>query len=182
MRFETDLARIRELAKEKEEENRKFREHIKHCTIDPDEIDAIVRRQAAYVSSKVDCRQCASCCRELAAALGRKDIVRLARAEGITPEQFEEKYLDKTEEPGRFIIRQKPCPFLVGRLCRHYGSRPVSCYEFPFLHKPDFVTRSKMVLWNLPHCPIVYNVYELLKSEIAELEMLRRDAKEGDIE
>lgn len=39
-----------------------------------------------------------------------------------------------------------------------------------------------MALWNLPYCPIVYNVYELLKAEMAELEMLRRDAKEEDLE
>jgi hypothetical protein len=38
-----------------------------------------------------------------------------------------------------------------------------------------------MVLWNLPLCPIVYNVYELLKAEVAELELLRT-ARFSDIE
>jgi len=182
MRFETDLGRIKQFAKEKEAENQEFREHLKHSIVSPGELDAIVCRLDAYVGSKIDCRQCANCCRELAAALGREDVARLARAEGIEPEQFEQKYLDETDEPGRFLMRQKPCPFLVGKLCRHYGSRPESCFEFPFLHKPDFVTRSTMALWNLPYCPIVYNVYELLKADIAELEMLRRDAKEEDLE
>jgi hypothetical protein len=180
--FETNLDRIKELAEQKKDENWAFRLHIKDCDIEEEEIDAIVHRLDAYVLSKIDCRQCANCCRELAAALGREDIVRLARAEGITPEQFERRYLDKSDEPDRFLIRQKPCPFLEGKLCRHYGVRPESCAEFPFLHRPDFTTRSMMALWNLPHCPIVYNVYELLKSEIAELEMLRRNAKEEDLE
>ena len=116
------------------------------------------------------------------AALGREDIARLAQAEGITPEQFERRYLEKTDEPDRFLIKQKPCFFLDGKLCRHYHVRPESCVEFPFLHKTDFTTRSMMALWNLPYCPIVYNVYELLKQEVAELEMLRRDAKEKDLE
>jgi len=180
--FETDLKRIRELAEQKKDENSNFRAHIKNCDIEPEEIDAIVRRLDAYVSSKMDCRQCANCCSELPAALGREDIARLAQAEGITPDQFERKYLDKTDEPDRFLIRQKPCPFLDGKLCRHYHVRPESCAEFPFLHKPNFTTRSTMALWNLPYCPIVYNVYELLKQEVAELEMLRRDAKEEDLE
>ena len=180
--FETNLQRIRELAEQKKDENEGFRTHIKNCDIKPEEIDAIVRRLDAYVSSKIDCRQCAHCCRELAASLGREDITRLAQAEGITPEQLERKYLDKTDEPDRFLIRQKPCPFLDGKLCRHSHVRPESCVEFPFLHKPDCTTRSMMALWNLPYCPIVYNVYELLKAEIAELEMLRRDAKEEDLE
>jgi len=180
--FEINLERIRELAEQKKDENRDFRVHIKNCDIEPDEIDAIVHRLDAYVSSKIDCRQCANCCRELAASLGREDITRLAQAEGITPEQLERKHLDKTDEPNRFLVKQKPCPFLDGKLCRHYHVRPESCVEFPFLHKPDFTTRSMMALWNLPYCPIVYNVYELLKQEIAELEMLRRDAKEEDLE
>ncbi len=180
--FETNLDRIKELAEQKTDENRAFRVHIKNCRIDPEEIDAIVHRLDAYVASKIDCRQCANCCRELAAAVGRDDIERLARAEGITPEQFERRHLEKTEEPDRFLFKRKPCPFLEGKLCRHYHVRPESCAEFPFLHGPDFTTRSKMVLWNLPHCPIVYNVYELLKAEIAELELLRRDAVEEDLE
>jgi Fe-S-cluster containining protein len=182
MRFETDLAEIKKLAQEKETENREFREHLQHCMISYEELDAIVHRLDAYVASKIDCRQCANCCRELAAALGREDIARLAQTEGITPEQFEQEYLDKSDEPDRFLIGQKPCPFLDGTLCRHYHARPESCAEYPFLHKADFTTRSVMALWNMPYCPIVYNVYELLKQEIAELEMLRRGAKEEDLE
>ena len=180
--FETNLERIRELTEQKTDENQAFRLHIKNCDIDPEEIDAIVHRLDAYVASKIDCRQCANCCRELSAAMEAPDIARLAKAEGITSEQFQRTYSDKTVEPGRFTIKQKPCPFLDGKLCRHYRVRPESCVEFPFLHKPDFTTRSMMALWNLPYCPIVYNVYELLKQEVAELEMLRRDAKEEDLE
>jgi Fe-S-cluster containining protein len=180
--FETNLARIRELAEQKKEENQDFRAHLKNCDIEPEEIDAIVYRLAAHVASKIDCRQCANCCRELPAALNREDVVRLAQAVGITPEQFERRYLEKTEEPGKFLIKQEPCPFLEGKLCRQYEVRPDYCREFPFLHKPDFATRSLMALANLPYCPIVYNVYELLKREIAELELLRRDAKEEDLE
>jgi len=180
--FETNLDRIKELAEQKKDENWAFRLHLKDCDIEEEEIDAIVHRLDAYVSSKIDCRRCANCCRELSAALEAPDIARLAQAEGITPDQFERKYLDKTDEPDRLAIRQRPCPFLDGKLCRHYHVRPESCVEFPFLHKPDFTTRSMMALWNLPHCPIVYNVYELLKQEVAELEMLRRYAKEEDLE
>jgi len=180
--FETDLAIIKRLAEHKEEENWEFRTHLKGCDIEPREIDAIVHRLYAYVSSKIDCGKCANCCRELSAALGRKDIARLARAEGVTPEEFEKKYLKRADEPGRFLVSQKPCPFLSGTACRHYNARPESCVEFPFLHKPDFTTRTIMVLWNLPLCPIIYNVYELLKQEVAELELIRRAAEEEDIE
>jgi Fe-S-cluster containining protein len=180
--LETNLAKIAELAKQKEDENWQFRRRLKHSILHPKEIDAIVRRLWGVVSAKIDCRKCANCCQELVPAMGRKDIVRLARAVNVTPDRFKKEYLNKTDEKGRFVIRQKPCPFLAGKLCRHYDSRPEACAEFPFLHKPDFTTRSIMVLWNLPLCPIVYNVYELLKPEIAELEYLRRTARFSDIE
>jgi len=180
--FETNLARIKELAEQKEKENWDFRTHLKGCDIEPEEIDAIVHQLYAQVSSKIDCGACGNCCRELAAALEAPDIERMAKAEHLTPAEFEQKYLDKTEEPGRFLIRQKPCPFLDGKLCRHYAARPESCAEFPFLHRPDFITRSIMVLWNLPLCPIIYNVYELLKQEVAHIELIRRVAVEEDLE
>jgi len=179
--LETNLARIKELAQQKEKENWDFRTHLKGCDIEPEEIDAIVYRLYAEVSSKIDCGACGNCCRELSAALEAPDIERMAEAEHLTPAEFERKYLDKTEEKGRFVVRQKPCPFLSGNVCRHYDVRPKSCAEFPFLHKRDFTTRSIMVLWNLPLCPIVYNVYEFLKQEVRHIELIRRVEEEEDI-
>lgn len=181
MKLETNLAKIEKLAKQKDKENWDFRTHLKGCDLRPREIDAIVHRLHAYVASKIDCRKCGNCCRELSAALEAPDIKRMARAEHLTPAEFERKYLDKTEEKGRFVVRQKPCPFLSGNVCRHYDVRPKSCAEFPFLHKRDFTTRSIMVLWNLPLCPIVYNVYEFLKQEVRHIELIRRVEEEEDI-
>jgi Fe-S-cluster containining protein len=180
--FETNLARIKELAQQKEKENWDFRVHIKNCDVEEEEIDAIVHRLYAMVSSKIDCRACGNCCRELSAALEAPDIERMAEAEHLTPAEFERKYLEKTEDKGKYGIRQKPCPFLSGNVCRYYDIRPASCAEFPFLHKPDFTTRSIMVLWNLELCPIVYNVYELLKQEVRHIELIRRVAEEEDTE
>lgn len=180
--LETNLARIRKLAKQKDRKNWAFRTNLKGCDLRPREIDAIVHRLWALVSSNIDCRTCGNCCRELGAAMEADDITRMAEAEHLTPAEFERKYLDKTNEKGKFVVRQRPCPFLAGTACRHYDIRPKSCAEFPFLHKRDFTTRSIMVLWNLPLCPIVYNVYELLKQEVAHIELIRRVTEEEDIE
>jgi Fe-S-cluster containining protein len=173
VKLETNLARIKKLAEQKDKENWEFRTYLKGCDFRPKKIDAIVHRLHAYVASKIDCRKCGNCCRELGAVMEAKDIARMAGAEHLTLAEFKRKYLEDTREKGRFVVRQRPCPFLSGTACRHYDIRPESCVEFPFLHKPDFTTRSIMVLWNLPLCPIVYNVYELLKAEVAELELLR---------
>lgn len=172
----TDPVRIRELAQEKEKENWRFRARLKRSDLLSDELDAIVHRLTAEVSSKIDCNLCRNCCRELGAALDAAEITRMAQAEHLTPAEFKREYLGEHSADRKLVVRQRPCPFLSGNACRHHDIRPRACVEFPHLHKPEFRTRLITVVFNTWVCPIVYNVYELLKYEVAEIEMLRRDA------
>ena len=83
--FETNLARIKELAQQREKENRDFRTYLKGCDIEPEALDTIVHRLYAQVSSKIDCGACGNCCRELAAALEAPDIERMAGSQVLVP-------------------------------------------------------------------------------------------------
>jgi len=174
-----DLTRIRRIAREREDENWGFRRWLKGCDIPARTIDAAVHRLYREVAGRMDCTACANCCRELTPTLDRRDARRLARAMGLSEEQFQKQYLKKAEGPGRFLFTLKPCPFLEGSLCRHYDVRPKACAGFPFLHKPDFVGRTVMVLWNYPLCPIVFNVVELLKDELRGASVPRRESVFG---
>jgi uncharacterized protein len=165
----TDPRRVRELGKARAEENRRFREFLRGSRIPEAELDATVARLHREVAARFDCRECGVCCRDLAPTLGARDIARLAEAVGLTPAGFRRKYLSSDRDPGRFMFRQKPCPMLSGSLCVHYESRPRACRSFPELDKPGFLARSVLLLYNLPYCPIVYNVFELLKREYAGL-------------
>jgi len=180
--FETDLSRIKELAQRKERENWKFRSHLKGCDLSPKELDALVRRLNAQVSSKIDCSACRNCCRELGPALEAEDTARLAEAEHMTPDEFVRKYQFRSGTEGKLVTEQRPCPFLSGNACRHHDIRPRGCVEFPYLDKPEFTTRLITVVSNVSLCPIVYNVYELLKDEVTTLELLRQAERENDID
>jgi Fe-S-cluster containining protein len=162
----TDLAEIRRRARASEEIDWVFRRRLKDCSLEDDEIDAAVFQTHRDVAQWIDCKTCGNCCRELVPALDRKDIDRLAIADGLTAGAFRQKYLKPADEPGRLVFTRKPCAFLEGNLCRHYESRPRACREFPNLDKPDFRSRSMLIVWNAPYCPIIFNVIERLKEEL----------------
>ena len=44
--------------------------------------------------------------------------------------------------------------------------RPKDCVSYPYLLKKDFTSRLMGVIGNCSVCPIVFNVYELLKDEV----------------
>jgi Fe-S-cluster containining protein len=162
----TDLAEIRRRARANEEIDWVFRRRLKDCALEDDEIDAAVHRANQEIAAQIDCKACGNCCRELVPALDRRDIERLAPATGLAPDEFQRRYLATSDEPGRLLMAGKPCSFLAGNLCTHYKERPTACRDFPNLHKPDFSSRSMLIIWNVPYCPIIFNVIERLKEEL----------------
>jgi len=160
----TDLDTIERLADERAEENRKFRYFLKAILEwDDEKLDALVHALAREVTRAVDCTACANCCRVMGIGVIEADIQRLARRFGLTPQEFEERYVAPAPY-GEKVIKETPCPFLRGNLCSIYEDRPADCAEFPHLLKPDFRGRTLGVLSNASFCPIVFNTLEQLKS------------------
>lgn len=164
--METDINKIRKLSKEKEDENWEFRSFLKGGDISEEKIDLIVHELYQNVSSEIDCRACANCCRGVQPVLDQEDIERLSKCLGISCAQFKDQYLVKDDDPGKFVFNKKPCPFLKDNLCSHYTNRPKDCRSYPHLHKCGFIFRLVNVIGNCSICPIVFNVYEYLKNEI----------------
>jgi len=164
--METDINKIRKMSKEKEDENWNFRSYLKGCDIPAKKIDSIVYELYQKVSSEIDCRTCANCCREIQPVLDQKDIERFSKCLGIPVAEFKDQYLVKDEEPGKFVFNKKPCPFLKDNLCSHYICRPKDCKSYPHLDKSGFIFRLINMVGNCSICPIVFNVYESLKGEI----------------
>jgi Fe-S-cluster containining protein len=163
--METDLKEIARIAKEKENENWEFRSFLKGYDIEIEELDSIVHKLYYQVAGKIDCTKCANCCKKIKPALSLNDIDELSRGTGFSSNQIKSKILTKDEDGG-FVFNKSPCPFLKDNLCTQYDFRPKSCRSFPHLHKEQFVFRLIQVIVNYSICPIVFNVYELLKSEL----------------
>jgi uncharacterized protein len=167
VRLETDLAKIKRIAQQKEEENWRFRSFLKAYDGSPREIDRLVHDLYQRISAEVDCQQCANCCREIQPILNRKDIRVFSRGLGLDVNQFKEQFLVKDDETlDKFRFNTLPCPFLRGNLCLNYEDRPQDCRSFPHLHKRDFTSRLWGVVENYSLCPLVFNVYEYLKREL----------------
>jgi Fe-S-cluster containining protein len=166
MALVTDLSIIRIRSKKNEAENWQFRSFLKGTPLPERRIDSLVHSLYRKVSSEIDCRSCANCCRELQPHLDRKDIERLSKPFHLSVAQFQKACLVRGEESKRFVFSRRPCPLLKENLCLYYAYRPEGCVSYPHLHKKDFNSRLINVIESYPVCPIVFNVYESLKNEI----------------
>ena len=87
---------------------------------------------------------------------------------GENGEQLKEKYLqyDDEDEKG-WRIKMTPCPFHYDNKCTVYDARPQNCGGYPYLHESGFSSRTMGMLERTFTCPIVFNVMEQLKKELA---------------
>lgn len=156
--METDLDRIRQLAKEKEDENWEFRTFLKWCDIPDEEIDSIVHRLYQEARSKIDCRTCANCCKEMSPSVNREDMEVLSKSLGVSVSYIKKQYLLKHEVSAVFVFNRRPCPFLKNNVCSLGTHRPRDCISYPHLHKGDFTTRLINVIENYSVCSMFTNV------------------------
>ncbi len=165
LRFTTDLKEIELYGKKKERENYRFRMHIKMLGIERKRLDKLVNKINDEVSRKIDCTKCANCCKVLRPEFEEEDIKRFAEGMQVDKEDLKEGYCEKVKgEKGKYIFKEEPCPFLRNNKCINYQHRPEVCASFPFLHKTEFSSRLLGIIQFYPICPIVFNVYEELKS------------------
>ena len=165
MKLVTEISRIKKLSKEKEEENWGFRSFLKSCGIPTNRIDSITQKLYKKVSEKIDCRDCSNCCKEILPILSENDIEQCTKGLNISAAEFKKKYLEKTDD-GRNTFNKTPCPFLRESRCSIYEFRPSNCRSYPYIGQKGLLSRLISVIHNCSVCPIVFNVYEYLKSEI----------------
>jgi len=155
-----DLEEIKQLGKENEEENFRFRSWLKMQ--DSKKIDNIVHRLNHIYFSKIDCTACGNCCTVIKPLISKKDIKRITRHLNVSEDEFKKEYTEMDDE-GDMLFKNLPCKFLENKRCSIYPYRPFECRSYPHLHKKDFISRLFGVIDNYSVCPIVFNVYEDLK-------------------
>jgi uncharacterized protein len=112
--------------------------------------------------SKIDCLQCANCCKNYSPRFKTPDIKRISKHLKMRESDFIETYL-KVDEDGDFVVKSTPCPFLgADNSCSIYEQRPSDCQRFPYTDEDVFVKRKQLTLKNSTFCPITYYVIEKL--------------------
>jgi|LGVF01.1.fsa_nt_gb hypothetical protein len=149
MQLETNIKNIQKIAKLKENENLSFHNFLKGQ--DSDKIDAIVHRLNEEVTPQIDCLECGNCCMNLRPIATNEEVGKYAEEKDIEDVKY---------------LMSFPCKYLDDKKCTIYLDRYEECRSYPYLDKNKFVTRINGVLQNYEMCPIVFNVFELLKIEI----------------
>lgn len=112
--------------------------------------------------SKIDCLQCANCCKNYSPRFKTPDIKRISKHLKMRESEFIEKYL-RVDEDGDFVTNTKPCPFLgADNYCSIYASRPSDCHRFPYTDEDVIIKRQELTIKNSSFCPITYYVLEKL--------------------
>lgn len=111
---------------------------------------------------KIDCLQCANCCKGYSPRFKTPDIKRISRHLRLKESEFIDQYL-KLDEEGDYVTRSAPCPFLGSdNYCSIYEVRPSDCARFPYTNEDVLLKRPQLSLKNSTFCPAVYYVFERL--------------------
>ncbi len=111
---------------------------------------------------KIDCLQCAACCKNYSPRFKTPDIKRISKVLRMKEGEFIDKYLH-IDTDGDYVLQSHPCPFLgADNYCSIYEDRPSDCARFPYTDEDVILKRQPLTLKNSTFCPAVYYVLEKL--------------------
>lgn len=116
--------------------------------------------EAAF--EKIDCLQCASCCKNCSPRFKMPDIKRISKPMRMKETEFIDTYLTMDKE-GDYVTKTSPCPFLgEDNFCSIYEDRPSDCHRFPYTDEDVLFKRPLITMKNSTFCPAVFYVLEAL--------------------
>jgi Fe-S-cluster containining protein len=117
--------------------------------------------------SKIDCLQCANCCKNYSPRFKMPDIKRIAKYLRMKETAFIDAYL-RVDEDGDHVLTQHPCPFLGDdHYCSIYDVRPRDCERYPYTDEDVLLKQATLTIKNAEVCPAVTYIMErLLQTDI----------------
>ena len=129
-------------------------------------VDDIIHPLHDAAFEKVDCLQCANCCKTTSPLFTERDITRISKHLGMTGSQFSQKYL-KLDDDQEYVLTSAPCPFLnADNYCGVYDVRPKACSAYPHTDQVNQLGIMQLSQENANICPAVADIFnELAKTE-----------------
>ena len=159
-----DLARFKEQSKKKSVENKKFLLGLKKK--DPRKVDDLFHTLHEEVFEKINCLDCANCCKTTSPIFYENDIERVAKSLRIKPGDFVDRYL-RIDEDNDYVLKSSPCPFLdADNYCKVYNDRPKACREYPHTDRKKMVQVLDLTHKNTLVCPAALQIVEQMKGVI----------------
>ncbi|OYU85300.1 MAG: zinc/iron-chelating domain-containing protein [Flavobacterium sp. BFFFF2] len=154
------------LAKDTEKETASYLEKLKKKP--PKQLDYLMQDLHDAVFKRVNCLDCANCCKTTGPLFTDADVERLSKFLKMKPAAFEAQYL-RVDEEGDKVLKQVPCAFLADdNHCLVYEVRPKACREYPHTDRKKFYQINKLTMLNRSICPAAYEVVEALKKKIPQ--------------
>lgn len=161
-----DLEWYKKQAQQKQKEHSKILEHIKRKP--PKNLDYIVQETHEEVFEKIECLECANCCKTTGPLFTEKDIERISKHFKLKPAAFEARFL-KVDEDRDKVLQQLPCWFLnQDNTCSIYEIRPKACREFPHTDRKKIYQINHLTKKNALICPAVFEFLNKIESNIAK--------------
>lgn len=112
--------------------------------------------------SKIDCLDCANCCKNYSPRFKQPDIKRIAKRLQMKEGELVARYL-LLDTDGDYVVQHSPCPFLAAdNTCNIYEDRPSDCRRYPYTDEDVLLKRVALTLKNTTVCPAAHVVLERL--------------------
>jgi len=152
MKYKADL----EYAIENREEYKKLLSKIKKDK--NKKIDDVFINQHDKVFQKIDCLECANCCKTTSPIFRDIDIKRISKKMRMSEKQFVSSFL-RMDEDKDYVLQSSPCYFLgVDNKCEIYDDRTLACREFPHTNRKNMYQVMDITQKNAEICPAVSQI------------------------
>jgi Fe-S-cluster containining protein len=159
---EISLHNLKAKAVANQKETKKLVQNLKR--IRPQAVDRFFHASHQREFSKINCLECANCCKSISPAIYDSDVRRMAKTLKMKVPDFIDAYLHPDEEE-EYIFKSTPCPFLgEDNYCSIYESRPKACREYPHTNRKRIYQILQLTARNTKVCPVVFNIIESLKN------------------
>ena len=153
-----DLAKFSKESKSEFPANKKIKEKLKATR--PKNLDARFHQAHEQVFEKLDCLDCANCCKTTSPIFRQPDIRRMAKALKMKESQLIDRYL-KVDEDQDYVLQTSPCfNLLDDNTCAVYEDRPLACREYPHTDRKHMYQIMDLTAQNTLICPAVASIVD----------------------
>ncbi|MFD1550861.1 YkgJ family cysteine cluster protein [Putridiphycobacter roseus] len=114
------------------------------------------------VFKKIDCLDCANCCKTTSPIFRDTDIKRLAKYLRMKSSAFIASYL-RVDEDQDYVLKSSPCTFLnEDNTCSVYDYRPLACKGYPHTDRKNMYQLKELINKNTEICPAVCEIVSMV--------------------